>query len=37
MAQPSALLIGAPENTSRTTFALEFSADQSIQFLKNQD
>jgi hypothetical protein len=37
MAQPSAWLVGAAENTSRTTFVLDFSADQNITFLKNQN
>jgi hypothetical protein len=37
MAQPSALLVGGPENTSRTTFVLDFSADQNIKSFKNQD
>jgi hypothetical protein len=37
MAQPSAWLVGGPENTSRTTFVLDFSADQNIKSFKNQD
>jgi hypothetical protein len=30
-------LVGGPENTSRTTFVLDISADQNIIFLKNQN